>query len=410
MRRAHVDKVTRTGVFGWALDDQKPALKLRLRVSVNGDEAGACVAEIPRRDLTKLSPDPEGRHGFSFTFAEPLSILEPSVVSVRFADTGTVLPNGERIVQHEFTRKLPDILPLPSPILVGAPSRSGTTYLMSCLAASGEIVASSVMPYELRMLDYYAAAHAVLTGPADYNRSLHPHRVGADPFHVGSNPFTSAKYAVSFKDDAPMRELFEQLAPEQLGATMAEIIREFYRRLARDQGKLGHKDGSDEAGNGKTDLMYFAEKNINLKKHNRRFTRAVFPHVREIIIIRDPRDILCSHKAYYADRGVKSVAEITGFCQYLLQLRNQPLNDVHFLRYEDMLQDETKTFAELSGFLGTTVQAVRREEEPAFQRHATSSTPAASIGRWRSELPADVCSEVNLAWGAFLERFGYELS
>ena len=411
MRRGHVDRVTRTGVFGWALDDQDTALKLRLRITVNGDEAGGCVADLARRDLGKVSKDTEGKHGFSFTFAVPLSILEATHVSVRYADTGAVLPNGEQVLRHEITRKLPETLPLPAPILVGAPSRSGTTYLMSCLANSPEIVAAEVMPYELRLLDYYASAHAVLTAPADYTRSLNPNRVGADPFHIGSNPFTTAKYAASFKDEAPMREWMEQLAPEQLGQTMAEIVREFYRRLARDQGKLGVA-GQDTgaAGSSKAGLMYFAEKNINLHRQTRRFTRAMFPQFREIAIIRDPRDILCSHKAYYANRGEKSIAELTGSCRFLLQMHDRAFEDQHFLRYEDMLQEETKTFAALSAFLGTTVQAVRREEDPAFQRHATSSTPAASIGRWRTELPAEVCSEVNLAWGAFLERFGYELS
>ena len=409
MRRGHVDKVTRSGVFGWALDDQKPALKLRLRVGINGDEVGSCVADMARRDLGKIAPDSEGKHGFSFTFAEPLSLLEASHVSVRFADSGVLLPNGEQVLRHEIIRKRPETLPLPAPILVGAPSRSGTTYLMSCLANSADIVASEVMPYELRLLDYYASAHGVLTAPADYSRSLNPNRVGADPFHIGFNPFTTAKYAASFKDEAPMRELLEQLAPEQLGQTMAEIIREFYRRLARDQGKPGHTgDGADETG--KAGVKYFAEKNINLHKQTRRFTRAMFPHIREIAIIRDPRDILCSHKAYYANRGEKSIAELTGSCRFLLQMRDRATDDLHFMRYEDMLQDEPQTFGALSEFLGTPVQAARREEDPAFQRHATSSTPAASIGRWRSELPAEVCSEVNLAWGAFLERFGYELS
>jgi hypothetical protein len=50
----------------------------------------------------------------------------------------------------------------------------------------------------------------------------------------------------------------------------------------------------------KHDVHFFAEKNNNLQPKVRTFTRCVFGSIRKIITVRDPRDVLCSHMAYFS--------------------------------------------------------------------------------------------------------------
>jgi hypothetical protein len=46
-------------------------------------------------------------------------------------------------------------------------------------------------------------------------------------------------------------------------------------------------------------------------------------------------------------------------------------------------------------------------EDRVFQEHATSSSPTASINRWKRDLSADQITRCNEAWKEFLEVFSY---
>jgi hypothetical protein len=283
---------------------------------------------------------------------------------------------------------------LPAPILVSAPGRSGTTYLMSCLAASPQIVAAELVPYEVRLLAYYATAHGVLTGPADTARSTHPDRLEADRFHVGTNPFSAPGYLAAFKNKASAYELFDHWGPDRLGESMGDIVREYYRRLAADQGKPG--------------AAYFAEKNNNLSRTGRRFARRYFPGLREIVLVRDPRDVICSHMSWFRAAPETAFAELSQACGVLVQLREQVSDDLCVIRYEDLVRGDSATFAALRAFLDADVRPQAVERGAAiFKKHATSASPAASIGRWQQDLPSALRGEAQSQWGGFFDTFGY---
>lgn len=392
MRGGHVDSITRITVSGWAADDADPHAQLELCVAVDGQEAGRVFAERPRRDLAALGKYGNGAHGFLFSFPAPLSAFQDHSVRVSFLD-GTGVPGGERILKGE-ARPLTEA-EQPSPILVTAPGRSGTTYLMSCLAASPQIVVAELVPYEVRLLSYYAAAYAVLTAPADTERSTHPDRLEGDGFHIGFNPFTGPQYAHAFRKQASLRQFHEDWAPARLGAAIADTVRQYYRLLAADRDKGA--------------VRFFAEKNNNLHRPTRLFVRRVFPGVREVVIVRDPRDVLCSHVAYFDSSLDKAFTQLSHSCRQLTEIKAEAGPDVCIIRYEDMIGGDLATYARLGTFLQAEIAPVRKEAgERMFAQHATSGSPEASIGRWRTDLPASLRTQCAQTWGGFLQMFGYE--
>ncbi|MEJ0045489.1 MAG: sulfotransferase [Rhodospirillales bacterium] len=402
MRGGHVDSLSRRTVAGWAADAERPALRLTVSISVDGVHLADVVAERPRNDLASLGRFGDGRHGFLFTFPEPLGAERDHVVVVSYQEDGKPLPNGRHTVARAQVPSVPahgaGADPAVAaqrlfPILVTAPGRSGTTLLMGLLARAEEIVAAELVPYEVRLISYHAAAFNVLTTPADLEHSSHPDRLEGDGYHIGFNPFHSPQYAQAFRAAAPVRDYFDQYAPDRLADNARDLIEEYYRRLARDKGK--------QAG-------FFAEKGNNLHKPTRMFTRRVFGRVRELVIVRDPRDVLCSHMAYFSSSADKAFTQLSHASKQLLAIRDEAREDIHILRYEDMVRGDEACFEAMSAFLGVRIEpdAGDRGRE-VFRRHGTSVSPEASVARWRSNLPDALKARCAADWGAFFSAFGY---
>jgi len=429
MRSGHVDAVSRRTVSGWAADDARPHATLTVSVIVDGAFVADVPADRPRPDLARLGRYGDGKHGFLFTFPEPLTPDEDHTLLVRFAEDGVRLPNGDHRIPGAALA--PPISPVPAaplepgtaaaaagtdavenaslltpgllttglltPILVTAPGRSGTTLLMRLLARSPAIVAAELIPYELRQLSYYSVAFNVLTQGADLEQSTHPDRLEGDGFHIGFNPFHSQQYAAAFRAAAPVRDYYDQYVPDRLAASMRDLVNTFYQRLAQDKTKLNAR--------------YFAEKGNNLHRPTREFTRRLFGRVRELVILRDPRDVLCSHVAYFSSPPEKAYAQLTHASRQLLAIRGEQRDDTHFLKYEDMVHGDRACFAALSAFLDTDIRPDEGEEgQDVFARHGTSVSPAASIGRWRVHLSPEQRERCADEWSRFLNAFGYAVT
>ena len=191
-----------------------------------------------------------------------------------------------------------------------------------------------------------------------------------------------------------LKSFREAWLPERLGTALSDAVREYYRRLAADQGKHA--------------ATLFAEKNNNLNEPTRRFLRRAFPDQREIAIVRDPRDVLCSHMAYFSSSQEKAFGHLSHSCRQLTEL-HETADELCFVRYEDMILGDSAVFAKLSAFLGATVGPDEGSAGAAmFQTHGTSQTPGTSIGRWRRDLSPAMRAQTGAAWRGFLERFGYD--
>jgi hypothetical protein len=387
MLAGYVDVLEPGFVAGWAADTVTPEAIISVIIYLNDRRVATVPCDRQRPDL-HVRADLLGytRHGFHYTFSPPLDFNRACCVNVRFASSAGLLPNGTRSGGRNQ--------PL-SPILVTAPARSGTTFLMHRLSQSANICLVETQPFEVRLLAYWSAVYRTLTGAADFEKSTHPDRPEGDGFRIGSNPYAHEEYARGFVKRTQPAEYFSQFVPHVAAEFVRTVIDEFYLRLRDDQGKQ--------------DATKFAEKCNSLYRPTRRISRLFYPNLKEIIIIRDPRDIFSSRLAYFHHSAERTFEEISEHCRELMRIRRDASGSELFVRYEDMIADGPGVFGELSNFLGVAdLEHGRPERENAvFRTHATSKSPLESIGRWK-ELPIEQSRRCTAAWAEFIEEFGYE--
>ncbi len=392
MRTGYVDFVDRSRVLGWAADTEAPDEQLDAIVYVDGEYHARIRCNRVRNDLRDAGTWGAGDHGFEHCFIPALSPEVAHRIVVRFADSDQNLLNGEHLIRpisHGAGLR---------PILIVAPGRSGTTLLMSKLAQYAQIVVADMPPFELRLLSYYATAHRVLTSPADFDRSMHPDHLEGSGYSVGFNPFSHQIYSDLFREKDLFNSYFSNFVSHELLGSFRTMICEFYIRLA------------DQIG--KSSAAYFAEKSNSLDPLPVSFARGAFGQIKQIVLVRDPRDIVCSHMSYFKSDKRKAFDEVSKACASMLKIEASQNTDTIFIRYEDMILNYESVLVALSQFLNTKLPLANAhsKEGEIFSSHATSPTATSSIGRWREQL-SDM-EKRDLGWrvGEFLAKFDYETS
>ena len=142
-------------------------------------------------------------------------------------------------------------------------------------------------------------------------------------------------------------------------------------------------------------------------------------------VVRDPRDVLVSIRAFTAATGVDGFGRrpgepeadylprfVAAFADHLDEMAGTSSSiDRVTLRYETFVRDPDGTAAQLGDWLGVTLDpTVFARSRSEIAHHLTTDSVDQSIGRWRRELPA---SEADLIWdalGSRLEPLGYARS
>lgn len=317
MLAGHVDVIDRNRVAGWAADLSAPDKAIDVEIYVNGEYCTRVSCNRARADLRGAGRWGAGDHGFRFVFASALSPELTHRIAVRFAANGQTVPNGEGVIPSiAHSDQL-------SPILIVAPGRSGTTLMMSRLSQCPQIVVADMSPFEVRLLSYYTTAYHVLTSTANFEQSMHPDHLEGNGYTVGFNPFSHEMYQAAFREKDLFIEFFRKFVPQEIGGVFKTIINEFYVRL---------KDQQD-----KRSATFFAEKSNNLDRRSVHFAKEAFSSVKEIVLIRDPRDIYCSHKDYFKSDKDKASRQISAASAKMLEIAAHPNADMIFVKYEDMI-------------------------------------------------------------------------
>lgn len=381
----YVGRIDLHGVTGWAADTEHPNSIIEVLIYVDGVRVAKVACSDFRQDLRTLQIYGNGCHGFAHSFSEPLPPRLIDRVTVRFLTTGHILPKGEAQLS-----KREDL----SAIMITAPGRSGTTLMMSHLARSPQVCIAETPPFEVRLISYWATVVSTLTNPADYERSTHPDRLEGDGWRIGSNPFSHSSFAGAFHSQELATEYFYSYCPAQLRDLARKLIVEYYLRLRDDQNKIT--------------APLFAEKCNNLHRPTRRFARQIFPDLKEILLIRDPRDLLCSQLAYFRESTDKLIPHVTHAVQQIMAIAGERSTQVKAIKYEELVRQPERTLSELAQWIGIGFQPLRdMRSADVFKAHATSGSPEASIGRWKIDLPPtlrDACSPI---WEEFLQQFSY---
>jgi hypothetical protein len=152
----------------------------------------------------------------------------------------------------------------------------------------------------------------------------------------------------------------------------------------------------------------------------------LYPGAREVVLVRDFRDAVCSMRSYIEKKGfergfggnpaegeVDFVTRVNIGVSQLLREWKRRRGIAHLLRYEDLVLNPRQTLADLLDYLelpqASLPDMLRQVSEPApgMAGHRTTETAQASIGRWRQELSPELKQACDVFRPA-LEAFGYE--
>jgi hypothetical protein len=293
------------------------------------------------------------------------------------------------------------------PLMVNTIGRSGSTWLVWLLSCLPEAVAFSPWARDARVGTYWISVLQSLARPQSYLAQLVP------------GPLEQRTWWLD-RDDLKAgvggnRELESWLggeAVESLAEVSRSRIEAFYSQLA----------GPAERP------RYFVEKYLPYQL-TPDLLGEMYSGAREVILVRDFRDMLCSVIAFNRKRGYEAFGRAdagsdaeyveTTVCNSARRLlrRMRELGDAaHLVRYEDLIEAPAATFGELMAHLGLepSEEAVAAtleradSEAPKVDQHRTTDKASASIGRWKRDLSpqlAEVCAEV---LDPVLEEFGYE--
>ena len=123
MLQGHVDRITRQVVTGWAADDALPDERIAVAIFINGRKLTQFDCDQPRTDLRHKGMYGEGRHGFRYEFTPPLLADDPVRITVRFAESGSLLGHGNAMLARGASEAVvvPVLPPKAEQLIVPAP-------------------------------------------------------------------------------------------------------------------------------------------------------------------------------------------------------------------------------------------------------------------------------------------------
>jgi hypothetical protein len=390
MYTGRVDSCNHHSITGWAADTDLPDARLELYIYVNGAQHGRVVADEPREGLRQRGTFGDGAHAFTYAFDPPLLPLRSYDIVVRFTDPPADVPGGRFRVKPTG----PSDLTL-RPLLISATGRSGTTLLMRRLGDAREIVIADVYPFEMKLLTYYGHALEVLTAASSRKHPITLDELTSDPYHLGLNPFHHPQMESVYPNHAMLYQFFGQRAAARLYPALRNIIDDFYRDM--------------QIHTRKPRARFFAEK-CDVFTSARNFARLAFNGVKELLLVRDPRDVHCSRRAFWSNSAESSIQNLKTVQACMLPILQTDHHQLLVVRYEDLIQHAAETISRVSAFLELRyqIQLNPDSERQIFTSHGTSVDPASSIGRWKHELSAEERASLSVTFKPFLEAFGYD--
>ena len=293
------------------------------------------------------------------------------------------------------------------PILITTFGRTGSMLLMRLLSSHPEVLSYKPHRFEQRIVSYWIDALLTMANPISFLRGVAPQGAVADAtWWTG----TDAPMPWPLHDEA-VQDWLGGDAVDQLAAVAQQRIEALYDQIA------------DTIGAG--DERFFAEKS-NLRVSS--LAAELYPEGRELFLVRDFRDMVCSVFAYNEKRGVTGfgraragddveyVRQLGEWAESLGRALERRRDRAHVVRYEDLILEREAALAALLQHVGidasdTTIDAISaslEDEIPELSEHRTTASPDRSVGRWRTDMSPELAAASDEAFGPALELFGYE--
>lgn len=267
--------------------------------------------------------------------------------------------------------------------------RSGSTLVMKVLGSSPAIAFDRVYPYEHRYITYLCRLVEQVSG-----RSTAPPQwsmaelLEGSPYHIGPLPFSPR--SVQLND-------FTARLTLHLWAAFSESV--------VSQARNGQRYYAEKAWGDSVEMLTSGGIRVRL-----------------VNLVRDPRDVVASIRAFDKKRGYYGFGRQRGqsdaeYFATLVERMVHSLDRMHrrarrhdhlWIRYEDLVRDRALATDRLSRWLGVDLQAEAGEPRGReYHRHSTTQDPADSVGRWHDALTSDEVSQIDRALGESMRRFGY---
>jgi Sulfotransferase family len=392
-------------VAGWVLGKSAPV------VSIEVLHEGRPVLEVPisvdRPDVAAAFPDVARgeRAGFQASVGA-LSVRRQFEVLLQ-----AKLEGGQRELFGSFRgareELRSDYKPLVQPLMVTTLARTGSTWLTHVLSCHPQVVAFGPFKHETRVATYWATVLQELSQPNSYLSQFDPVDLNVRRWWLGD-----AGVETRVMGEPGLGAWLGLDRVRSLAATCQAQIDAFYA----------------EHGAADDHIEYFVEKcppwQVPLD-----LLHELYPKAREIILVRDFRDMFCSIRSYNEKRGITGfqrgggetdaeyiASRVSRFAEALLKRWRSREGHAKLLRYEDLILEPTRTLTELTEYLELesapeTIDEVldrAARHEAATEVHRTTPDAKSSIGRWQRELSpelVEVCAEV---LDPLLGEFGYE--
>lgn len=411
------NSATTITLVGTAVSNRAP--RFRVEFSCVGHELGGASRDIPVGHLKKYAPDALSDAATSLPddalcgFAAQLSKLsltpgQPIDIHINYG-SGPKTWAGSCYGIKEYDRSFVQRSRW-KPVLVAAMGRSGTTLLMSYLAAHPEIAATPVAQYEFRLASYLWRAAQILTTPANPYVSLHPDGFETSmPHAIGYNPFWFYEFLNKLSGPNTRRWLENSFVATTLG-NMVRSFDDYCDALATDL-------CADKA-------HFIAEKVLDSSLNA--FVSNVFEKSYQIYLVRDFRDVVASAIAFNSKRGTRSFGlgaarDQIHWLHALAAGANQiaascevSTGKALVIHYEDLVLETRGELRRIFEYLGAdcsfaTIDGIIEAQrgDRSLRGHETSSSPMRSIGRWRNDLRDEEKAIVENLFAPALKTFGY---
>jgi hypothetical protein len=395
-------------VRGWALSTDGKAVTVEAH-----DENGAVhttIATLPQPAVPKRYQKIAGSEEAGFHF-----VLSSVGLPIDFTvDIEAVSSQGKRVLLGRVKGRRRQLRtafkPAVQPILVNTMGRTGSSWFVALLAEHPQILAlNPFLGYEAKLTSYWGELMRALSDPRSYMMAVQA-QSRQERWWLGDERPTPLPIS---KPHTGMPRWLGGTNVENLAYIYQAEVDGFYRRL----GQLEDRPGT----------RYFVEKSFSGLAP--RMASELYPHGREIVLVRDFRDVACSILDYNAKRGLELWARdrFKGEREWLRYLRSvalQVLGDVreradrsHVVRYEDLVTQPEETLIGVFSYLGlegdrdlacSALEAVSEMAPHVQQAHRTTSTVEASVGRWKRGCPPKRRKAFSEAFDDLLPEFGYE--
>jgi hypothetical protein len=293
------------------------------------------------------------------------------------------------------------------PLMITTLGRTGSTRTVQLLSQHPAIVGYRPGQYEPRIASYWVSVLAGLTEPVSYYQALDGD-IAAKGWWLGTGRMRSLPHRFL---DSEIEEWHTGESIERLARFYRLQIDEFYRSVARIQQQSAPTFFVEKTAAGLVPEVLWD----------------LYPDAREIVLVRDLRDMVSSMLAFNAKRNlaafgraasgsdVEFIRKLRGDVVQLIANWQERSDRAYLLRYEDLILNPDKTLGALLDYLGlgsseADVQRLLNEAsamaEPPEQ-HRTSASIEDSIGRWQRDLDGAVRSACEEAFADLLPVLGY---